>query len=69
MTQDARSDRVVVLADEGSSPGLIAQQYGDIVRVVPSHAGGPGQAARRQHAADRCSSERGRAELGVGRRG
>ena len=36
VTQDARSDRVVVLADEGSSPGLIAQQYGDIVRVVPS---------------------------------
>jgi len=36
VTQDARSDRVVVMADEGSSPGLIAQQYGDIVRVVPS---------------------------------
>ncbi len=36
VTQDARTDRVVVMADEGSSPGLIAQQYGDIVRVVPS---------------------------------
>jgi hypothetical protein len=43
VTQDARSDRVVVLADEGSSPGLIAQQYGDIVRVVPSTPATPGK--------------------------
>jgi hypothetical protein len=41
--QDARSDRVVVLADEGSSPGLIAQQYGDVVRVVPSTPAAPGK--------------------------
>ncbi len=43
VTQDARSDRVVVMADEGSSPGLIAQQYGDIVRVVPSTPAAPGK--------------------------
>jgi hypothetical protein len=43
VTQDARSDRVVVMADEGSSPGLIAQQYGDIVRVVPSTPTAPGK--------------------------
>ncbi len=35
---DARTDTVVVLADEGSSPGLLAQRYGDLVRVVPSTA-------------------------------
>jgi hypothetical protein len=43
VTLDGRSDQVVVMADEGSSPGLIAQQYGDIVRVVPSIAGAPGK--------------------------
>lgn len=41
--QDARADQVVVMADEGSSPGLIAQQYGDIVRVVPSTQTAPGK--------------------------
>ena len=40
---DGRSDQVVVYADEGSATGLIAQQYGDIVRVVPSLAGPPGK--------------------------
>lgn len=40
---DGRSDQVVVMADEGGSPGLIAQQYGDIVRVVPTIAGSPGK--------------------------
>ena len=40
---DGRSDQVVVMADEGSSPGLIAQQYGDLVRVVPSIAAPPGK--------------------------
>ena len=43
VTQDARGDQVVVMADEGSSPGLIAQQYGDIVRVVPSTQTAPGK--------------------------
>lgn len=43
VTQDARADQVVVMADEGSSPGLIAQQYGDIVRVVPSTQTAPGK--------------------------
>jgi hypothetical protein len=36
---DARTDTVAVLADEGSSRGLLAQRYGDLVRVVPSTAG------------------------------
>jgi hypothetical protein len=31
---DSRLDRVVVLADEGGTPGRIEQRYGDIVRVV-----------------------------------
>ena len=31
------------MADEGSSSGLIAQQYGDIVRVVPSTRTPPGK--------------------------
>ncbi|WP_256796116.1 hypothetical protein [Terrabacter sp. Ter38] len=43
VTQDARSDHVLVMADEGSSTGLIAQQYGDIVRVVPSTRTPPGK--------------------------
>ena len=43
VTQDARSDQVLVMADEGSSAGLIAQQYGDIVRVVPSTRTPPGK--------------------------
>ena len=43
VTQDARSDHVVVMADEGTSPGLIEQQYGDIVRVVPSTQTAPGK--------------------------
>ncbi len=43
VTQDARSDQVVVMADEGTSPGLIEQQYGDIVRVVPSTQTAPGK--------------------------
>ena len=43
VTQDGRSDQVVVMADEGSSHGLIAQQYGDIVRVVPSTRTAPGK--------------------------
>ncbi|WP_020142516.1 hypothetical protein [Terracoccus sp. 273MFTsu3.1] len=43
VTQDARADQVLVMADEGSSPGLIAQQYGDIVRVVPSTPTPPGK--------------------------
>jgi hypothetical protein len=43
VTLDGRSDQVVVMADEGSSRGLIAQQYGDIVRVVPAIAGAPGK--------------------------
>jgi hypothetical protein len=43
VTQDARTDQVVVMADEGSSPGLVAQQYGDIVRVVPSKQAAPGK--------------------------
>ncbi|HSU73318.1 MAG TPA: hypothetical protein VLI66_00145 [Terrabacter sp.] len=34
VTQDGRSDQVVVVAD-GSSTGLLVQQYGDIVRVEP----------------------------------
>ncbi|GAB3872099.1 hypothetical protein GCM10028802_04400 [Terrabacter terrigena] len=38
LAMDARSDTVVVLADEGGSPGLLAQRYGDLVRVVPSTA-------------------------------
>lgn len=41
--QDARTDQVVVMADEGASPGLIEQQYGDIVRVVPSTQTAPGK--------------------------
>ncbi|GAA2497364.1 hypothetical protein GCM10009858_39560 [Terrabacter carboxydivorans] len=41
--QDARADQVVVMADEGSAPGLLAQQYGDIVRVVPSTQTAPGK--------------------------
>ncbi len=36
--QDGRADQVVVAADEGSTPGVIAQHYGDIVRVVPATA-------------------------------
>jgi len=40
---DGRSDQVVVMADEGSSPGLVARQYGDVVRVVPAIAGAPGK--------------------------
>ena len=51
VTQDARSDRVVVMADEGTSPGLIAQQYGDIVRVVPSTPTAPGKLPDGEHAA------------------
>ncbi|MBC9823827.1 hypothetical protein [Terrabacter sp. MAHUQ-38] len=43
VTLDGRSDQVVVMADEGSSAGLIAQQYGDVVRVVPAIAGAPGK--------------------------
>jgi hypothetical protein len=43
VTQDARTDQVVVMADEGSSPGLVVQQYGDIVRVVPSSRTAPGK--------------------------
>ncbi|KRF48904.1 hypothetical protein ASH01_04380 [Terrabacter sp. Soil811] len=43
VTQDARTDRVLVMADEGSSAGLIAQQYGDIVRVVPATQTPPGK--------------------------
>lgn len=43
VTLDGRSDQVVVMADEGSSPGLIAKQYGDVVRVVPAIAGAPGK--------------------------
>jgi hypothetical protein len=43
VTQDARNDQVVVRADEGSAPGLIAAQYGDIVRVVPSSQTPPGK--------------------------
>lgn len=43
VTQDARTDQVVVMADEGASPGLIEQQYGDIVRVVPSTRTAPGK--------------------------
>ena len=38
VSMDARSDTVAVLADEGGSPGLLAQRYGDLVRVVPSTA-------------------------------
>jgi hypothetical protein len=38
LAMDARDDAVVVLADEGSSPGLLARRYGDLVRVVPSTA-------------------------------
>lgn len=38
LSMDARADVVVVLADEGASPGLLAQRYGDLIRVVPSSA-------------------------------
>lgn len=38
LSLDARTDTVVVLADEGSSPGLLTQRYGDLVRVVQSTA-------------------------------
>ncbi|GAB3046836.1 hypothetical protein GCM10027053_00670 [Intrasporangium mesophilum] len=34
--QDGRADRVVVVADEGSTPGVIVRRYGEIVRVVPA---------------------------------
>jgi hypothetical protein len=30
------------MADEDSSPGVIAQQYGDVVRVVSATATAPG---------------------------
>jgi hypothetical protein len=43
LSLDGRSDQVVVLADEGRSAGLVAQQYGDLVRVVPTVAGPPGK--------------------------
>ena len=43
VTQDGRIDRVVVTADEGSSPGLVERQYGDIVRVVTSTQTAPGK--------------------------
>jgi hypothetical protein len=43
VTMDGRGDAVVVLADEGGSPGLVAQRYGDLVRVVPSKAGPTGK--------------------------
>jgi hypothetical protein len=36
--QDGRADQVVVLADEGSSPGALVRRYGDLIRVVPSTA-------------------------------
>lgn len=36
LSMDARTDTVTVLADEGASHGLVAQRYGDLVRVVPS---------------------------------
>jgi hypothetical protein len=36
---DGRSDSVVVMADEGTAPGLLVREYGDVVRVVPSVAG------------------------------
>ena len=35
---DSRSDRVVVTADEGSTPGRVAGRYGAIVRVVAATA-------------------------------
>ena len=34
--QDGRADQVVVLADEGTTPGVVARHYGDLVRVVPT---------------------------------
>jgi hypothetical protein len=40
---DARGDRVVVSADEGSRPGALVQRYGDIVRVVATTASVPGK--------------------------
>ncbi|MFM6850100.1 MAG: hypothetical protein ACKOVB_13475 [Terrabacter sp.] len=43
LSMDARSDTVVVLADEDGSPGLLAQRYGDLVRVAPSTAVPPGK--------------------------
>jgi len=43
VSQDPRRDQVVVVADEGSAPGLIAAQYGDIVRVVPGTPTAPGK--------------------------
>ncbi|MGW5240995.1 hypothetical protein ACWEOW_18835 [Monashia sp. NPDC004114] len=39
--QDGRADQVVVVADEGSTPGVIARHYGDIVRVVPASPAPP----------------------------
>ena len=55
---DARSDRVVVMADEGTSPGLLVARYGSIVPVVPGRR--RRQAARRQHAADPAAVAGGR---------
>ncbi len=40
---DARSDRVVVSADEGRTPGALVQRYGDVVQVVATTALLPGK--------------------------
>jgi hypothetical protein len=36
--QDGRADQVIVVANEGSTPGVVVRRYGDIVRVVPAIA-------------------------------
>ena len=38
ITMDGRADTVVVVADEHASPGLLAQRFGDLVRVLPPTA-------------------------------
>lgn len=40
---DGRTDRVVVVADEGASPGRLAARYGSLVTVVPGVAEGGGK--------------------------
>jgi hypothetical protein len=41
--QDGRADQVVVLADEGATPGVLVAHYGDLLRVVPATAAPPGK--------------------------
>ena len=42
--QDARADQVLVLADEGATPGVLVRHYGDLVRAVPTTPAPTGKA-------------------------